>query len=88
MDIIEANVSVKGNLEIYPNPSNTIIRLKSFHRLKNQELNVYDIEGKLVKQIQIEDPNKVDISSLKAGNYFFRIKLEDGKNVSAVFEKN
>ncbi len=66
-------------LEIWPNPTRSNLRLT----LKNCKFNrsllrVFDITGKLVKEITISNqPNQVvDLTGFAAGTYFFEIKQD------------
>lgn len=62
---------LEKNTKIYPIPTKGIINIinKSFNNVK---VKVLDINGSVIKTVFIED-NKIDISSLSAGNYILMI---------------
>ncbi len=74
---IHENINPHSNLfNIYPNPSNGIL----FIEARNiQTIEIIDITGKVVKQIQ-ETSNKIqiDLSNIHKGIYFIKIKTEKG----------
>lgn len=81
--------NVKNNFSIYPNPVNTSFVLKILPEttLKNAELKIYDVCGKEVKSIFINN-NETIISrdELQTGIYFYQLtdsnkKLTNGKIV-------
>jgi len=74
---VHINVEVCTNInelsdnyfEIYPNPANTYLQVKS-ENLKGKNIEVLDITGKVIKQVK---SNKLDISDLQNGVYFIKI---------------
>ena len=69
-----------GNMIIFPNPAHDKIQVQSL-KFKIQSLEIYNIQGKLVKQIlfpQSQIPNEIDVSSLAKGIYLLKIKSEGG----------
>src|SRR5690606_4233186 len=68
-------------LEIYPNPATTevFIKVPMAAGSDNMQLNVYDINGRLVKQQTVTTgTNKVDIDALEAAQYIFNITTDNG----------
>lgn len=70
--------NIKNNqLFAYPNPSNTIINL--MYQLKQGEkntMNVFDIQGKLIEQIQLDytfNQFPLDVSAYRTGVYIYEI---------------
>ncbi len=65
--------SDKINLEIYPNPCSGILNIVG-HELysKNDVIQIYSIEGKLLKSIPFS--NQIDLSDLQNGMYVCAIK--------------
>jgi hypothetical protein len=74
--------------EIYPNPTSTIISVANHSGLKVLDLEVLDINGKViltsksVHQVQ----NDIDVTQLQTGMYIVRMKFED-QTVSKRFIK-
>ena len=70
----------KEKISIAPNPTTDFFFI---NRMSNDNLRIeiYDISGKLVKNLIINQSNKVDINELNNGLYFVRIT--DSKNVSS-----
>lgn len=66
---------VFDNVQIYPNPTKSIVNIKSIAPIKFVEL--CDISGKTILRIQNLIENSVDISSLQNGLYFLKIAFED-----------
>ncbi|MFD2564685.1 DUF4832 domain-containing protein [Aquimarina rubra] len=71
---LDATLSVNdflpnSHFSIYPNPSSDFIRFK----LKNSDkatIQVFDVNGQLVKKVSISDNDKLNISNLSNGIYF------------------
>jgi hypothetical protein len=85
-----ATLSVKEkNLEdalaIYPNPSKGLIKLTSATNLELSHATVYDILGKKVKAINLENAalnTTIDLTSLTSGIYIININAKDGQKVT------
>jgi len=71
------------NISMYPNPNNTgKLQLKSTNNNQLKSIEIYSIEGKLVRDFSIKDSKtsdfSMDISDLKMGIYL--VKIIDNKN--------
>ncbi len=66
------------DISISPNPATNYFYINTASKITNIE--IYDISGKKVKSLTLNESNKIDISELKNGLYFVRIT--DNKNVS------
>lgn len=66
-------------LSVYPNPTSGIVNLVSGRNIDN--VNVYDVSGRLVKTVNkiSSDKTVLDLSSLSSGTYI--LKIQTGKNV-------
>ncbi|MCI2228761.1 glycosyl hydrolase family 18 protein [Polaribacter sp. MSW13] len=77
-----ATASVDSNLKekitFYPNPTNGIINISNLSNLKLAKIDVYNILGKLIKDVEVTK-EAVDISNLSNGLYFFKITDESGR---------
>lgn len=62
---------------IFPNPSNGIFEIRMNDNTEIQNINVYDINGKIVlKNIKSETNNKINLSHLIRGIYILKIETE------------
>lgn len=61
----------KESLGIYPNPVKDILYLKNI-KSKDSDAEVMDLSGKIIMKLIINN-NKVDVSSLVKGVYFFKV---------------
>ncbi len=64
-----------SSLDLFPNPVQTILNIKSKSKIKSIE--VYNIMGQ-TKLKKVGFNNSIDLSSLKSGIYFIRIECENG----------
>jgi hypothetical protein len=65
---------------LYPNPTQGMIRIefRGYDDMKNARLLLYDIQGKLLRQIRkVEPSNTFDLSSYPAGMYI--LQMIEGK---------
>lgn len=69
-------------IEIYPNPSNSIISLNS--PLQIQSVSVYSLTGKLIMQSEV---NTFSISQLTPATYILWVKFSNGQTVSKTIIK-
>ncbi|WP_043023797.1 T9SS type A sorting domain-containing protein [Fluviicola taffensis] len=61
---------------MYPNPTSSIITIKVPVNL-NQPITIFDLNGKLVKQVESNQLNfQVDLSSLDKGVYLAHFLIE------------
>mgnify|MGYP000480584758 CR=1 FL=1 len=71
-------------VSIYPNPANDVINI-NFIALELPVLNIqiYDMTGKLVKSIIIEnmDIQKINVSDLNTGMYIFEFQNNAGETL-------
>ena len=59
--------------QIYPNPAKENISVKLSSGEKISSINIYDISGKLVKNIPNPNDNKIYVGNLSSGIYFIKI---------------
>lgn len=62
------------NFVIYPNPTKQIFNLS----VKAEQVQIYDVTGKMVAQYAQPDNNVYNIAQLKAGLYFVKIQTNNG----------
>lgn len=66
---------------VYPNPANEVLNISVQKDIKIQSISVYDILGQLVIALpNIKDASKIDVSNLRTGNYFLKIKADKGSS--------
>ncbi len=63
----------KNNLQIYPNPTNGIINIKTQEQVK--KITISDITGKVILKTT---KTKIDFSKQKRGIYFLQIETNEG----------
>lgn len=68
--------SLKDSINIYPNPVNNILYLKT-NAAKIQKAYLYDILGKRIHNIQLKGQT-INLSSLEQGVYLLKIKTDKG----------
>lgn len=82
---------IEPKLLLAPNPaSNELVLRLMNNKQEFLSFNLYDIEGKLIKHFErtlIDREFKIDITSLKEGQYFISSKFDDGTEVSLQFIK-
>lgn len=77
------NESFEKNLfALYPNPAKNILFIDKSQSNFPTEIQIYDVNGKLVLQQKTEkiNQNKIDISKLTQGLYFVTIKNDSNEN--------
>jgi Leucine-rich repeat (LRR) protein len=73
---------------VFPNPSNDVLNISTKNNIEIQSIAVYDILGQLVIALpSIKNATKIDVSNLRTGNYFIKIKSDKGSS-SLKFIKN
>jgi hypothetical protein len=67
-------------ISIYPNPATNMITIDL---LQNEQgtLNIYNIDGGIIKTEKLKSTNSIDVSELKSGNYIFNLKLSNNINL-------
>lgn len=73
---IKLNVDKPKQLDIYPNPTNGIVNLKSINNLNNQ-IELYDFLGN--KLLSLKRQGVVDLSNFDSGIYFIKMGNEINK---------
>lgn len=70
---------IENNFIIYPNPSDGLINIKSRFDLGDTTISIYDINGRMVfnQNVDLHNTALIDASSLSAGMYMIQI---DGGN--------
>ena len=78
-----------AQFKIHPNPANDVINLNNGSELIISEVNLIDIQGRVLQTIKKNDLNElqINVSSLSKGMYFLDIATESGKVVKKFSKK-
>lgn len=75
-------------LHIFPNPTSQLVNVNidNFNRLLGTSIEIYDMEGKSIKQLKnIEAQNAIDVSMFSKGSFILSLKNKKGEIDSKVF---
>jgi hypothetical protein len=77
------NVNTEWNAEVFPNPSNGSLNIKTSNGDENLSVRILDVNGNLVYTQDLTNASSasIDVSGLKAAIYFVEIQNSDGKLV-------
>lgn len=75
-NLLSLQNSIKNKINIYPNPTKDKIHFKDFKNIS--KVNIYDMQGKLIKTSLSKD-NYTDLSSFNKGIYYVEV-FSDGKS--------
>ena len=59
-----------NSISLYPNPANDVIRIEGLGM--NAEVRIYNVLGELVKVVNVNDNEEINVSNLSAGLYIVR----------------
>jgi hypothetical protein len=79
---IRNNNNTTDVISVYPNPTSGMLLLNvtaDFYTLE-----IIDSKGQLVKQVNNDKENRIDISSLSAGIYLLKMRTAEGNFVTKV----
>lgn len=69
-------ISHHSDLTIYPNPAKDKIMITNASSFS--EISIFDLQGKIIKEVAVKNNNQINISSLKPGIYFIKAKKDIG----------
>ncbi|MBL4753994.1 MAG: T9SS type A sorting domain-containing protein [Flavobacteriales bacterium] len=75
-----ADVNEKLNIRIYPNPTNGMLYIDQEQR--DVQVEVLDLMGRLVLQVDLTNSGAVDLSGLTNGTYYVRINNEEAVSIT------
>lgn len=85
-DLNNPSFEQDNSISIYPNPSSSIITIKSNFNIKSIEL--YDVQGRLLQTNIINNSETTfDITSKSKGMYFLKIVSEKGIKVEKLVKE-
>lgn len=70
-------------VKVYPNPTTRIINFSLNSKSKVEDVQIYDLAGKFIKNIKITN-KMVDVAFLSSGIYFLRFKDLDLKTIKII----
>jgi Secretion system C-terminal sorting domain len=77
---IDEVTAFSNQIDLFPNPASNIISFKSdvinFNSTIN--LNIFDINGKMVKRFEKQNATNIDIDDLQSGYYVLRVETDKG----------
>ena len=77
------NQKTDNNLSIFLNPVDNILSINGL--LKNSQISIFDINGRLIIDKQIIN-NQIDINSFQNGVYIVRVATEQGYLVQKIIK--
>ncbi len=80
VDVVDAVPGTEQGFYIYPNPLNSV-KILAYQLTDNslQTARVYNLEGKLLKEVAISGKGEINLSELSAGIYLFQIGTQKEK---------
>ncbi|WP_238567924.1 T9SS type A sorting domain-containing protein [Flavobacterium sp. ASV13] len=73
---------------VYPNPVKDVLNISTKQSIEIQSLEVYDILGQIIIAVpNAKSVSNIDVSKLKAGNYFIKVKLDKGTSSMKFIKK-
>ena len=92
LDLVTGNLStndpkleVNNKMRIYPNPTSSILFFDIKDKIKS--IIVFDISGRIFKNIENVKQSSIDISDLEKGNYFVKVITADKTYLEKVIKK-
>lgn len=73
-------IKADSGVNIYPNPAKTFVTVDLGKNYK-AKITIIDVSGRLVKTLNINSKDKVNVSGLVKGTYLFDITLDDDKKI-------
>ena len=68
------------SFQVYPNPVKDILKFRFSNGLKSEAIEIFDMSGKLVTNIQNnKNVNELNVSHFAKGSYILKVKASDGK---------
>jgi len=68
-----------ASVNLYPNPAKEYVEIRTSENVNVTLMEVYDVYGKLISTVNaIDNPTRINVSSLANGMYFVRVTTEAG----------
>ena len=85
---IDNHLQIENQVKIFPNPVSSSASLEfNLSEIKNATITIFDVIGKNVKNIPLNNSQQgkntitIDLSELKTGTYFCKLKSSDGLQI-------
>ncbi len=76
-----------SEFRIYPNPVNDILNI-NFKGSEIKSIEIYNVLGQMVLVVtNAENTKNIDVSNLKSGSYFVKVKSDSGNSVAKFIKK-
>lgn len=75
----------KNAVSIYPNPTTEVLNLNVSAKVNSAD--IYDLSGKLVRNVSVSSDNKVNVKDLRNGTYVLKVNTEAGSTAHKFIKK-
>lgn len=75
------------DIKVYPNPVADLLEIENSTNLEVLKVEVYDLQGKMIKTYQPTKSHLYDVKNLKSGLYLFKVWMADKREVVLRVEK-
>ena len=69
--VVKINLEIKGSIRVSPNPARDIVRIEGSSRFN--EIQVYDVTGRLIKRMSTNSAESYNIENLNSGMYSLKL---------------
>ncbi|WP_190304114.1 T9SS type A sorting domain-containing protein [Paenimyroides baculatum] len=76
----------KLNVNVYPNPTNDIVKIETEENLKNYE--VYNVLGQQIQKGMFSNNEQINLHNATAGTYFIKVTTTQGSSATVKVVKN
>ncbi|TXD84872.1 T9SS type A sorting domain-containing protein [Subsaximicrobium wynnwilliamsii] len=69
--------TLQNEIQVYPNPSNGLFKLKKMNNISLLKASVYDINGRLIQQVNLSEMTteaSIDMTNASTGMYFMKVQ--------------
>jgi len=73
-------------IQVYPNPVKDILIVKGIE--EKAEIKLYDLQGRMVKAVEISKKHSLNLGDLSPGVYLLHIQIRDNNHVSKIIIDN
>ncbi|MAO47238.1 MAG: hypothetical protein CL527_00655 [Aequorivita sp.] len=77
----------RNAFQLYPNPTKDILFLNPTNPTENLKVKIFNLEGRLLRNLNLENQTSMDVSNLESGIYFLNIEVENGNKAVKKFIK-
>ena len=77
------NMEKEQGMTLYPNPANEFIRITLENRIDDAMIELYDLNGRLLKQNSLIENETMNVSDIANGLYIISVKHQNGTIISS-----